>query len=159
MWYSGGIMKRIVPLLAITALLSGCASVAYQNAAPLPGETLSTHQTLARFEGVEDVPCRHMTSLCPDRCDHGGKYAKFTIVEYTAYDLAGKYGDPKQTSFLVRVAHKDGSPDTATPEPLRRVIAELSVGQVVGLDWAHVYVTDPETGSKWPERIVTKLAE
>ena len=36
---------------------------------------------------------------------------------------------------------------------------ELSVGQVVGLDWAHVYVTDPETGSKWPERIVTKLAE
>lgn len=159
MWYSGDIMKRIVPLLAITALLSGCASVAYQNAAPLPGETLSTHQTLARFEGVEDVPCRHMTSLCPDRCDHGGKYAKFTIVEYTAYDLAGKYGDPKQTSFLVRVAHKDGSPDTATPEPLRRVIAELSAGQVVGLDWAHVYVTDPETGSKWPERIVTKLAE
>ena len=100
-----------------------------------------------------------MPSLCPDRCDHGGTYAKFTIVEYTAYDLAGKYGDPKQTSFLVRVAHKDGSPDTATPEPLRRVIAELSAGQVVGLDWAHVYVADPETGSKWPERIVTKLAE
>lgn len=152
-------MKTILPLLAITALLSGCASVSYQNVAPLPGETLSTHQTLARFEGLQDVPCRHLTSECPDRCDHGGKYARFAIVEYTGYDKPGKYGDPKQTAFAVRVAHKDGSPDTATPEALRRVIAELSEGQVVGLEWAHVYVTDPATGSKWPERIVTKLAE
>ena len=46
-------MKTIVPLLAIAALLSGCASVSYQHVAPLPGETLSTHQTLARFEGVK----------------------------------------------------------------------------------------------------------
>lgn len=159
MWYSGCVMKTIVPLLAIAALLSGCASVSYQHVAPLPGETLSTHQTLARFEGVVDVPCRHMTSLCPDKCDHGGKYAKFAIVEYTNYAQPGKYGDPKQPSFLVRVAHKDGTPDLETPEPLRKVIGALGVGQVVGLDWAHVYVTDPETGSKWPERIVTRLAE
>ena len=126
-------MKKIVPLLAIAALLSGCATVSYQTATPLPGETLSVHQTLSKYEGTVDMPCRFRTALCPNQCDHGGKYAKFTIVEYTAYDLAGKYGDPKQTSFLVRVAHKDGSPDTATPEPLRRVIAELSAGQVVGI--------------------------
>ncbi len=151
-------MKKILPLLAITAILSGCATVSYQNLAALPGETLSVHRTLARYEGMVDQPCRHLTSECPNRCDHGGRYAKFAVVEYTGYEKPGQYGDPKQESFLVRVAHKDGTPDEATPEALRKVIGELSQGQVVGLDWAHVYVTSPE-GSKWPERIVTRLAE
>ncbi len=151
--------KTLLPLLAIATLLSGCATVSYQNLAELPGETLSTHCTLARFEGIEDVPCRFRTTLCPNQCDHGGKYARFAIVEYTAYEKQGRYGDPVQRDFMVRVAHKDGSPDADTPVPLREVIAALKPGQVVGLDWAHVYVTDPKTGSKWPERIVTRLAE
>lgn len=151
-------MKKILPLLAITAILSGCATVSYQNLAALPGETLSVHRTLARYEGMVDLPCRHLTSECPNRCDHGGRYARFAVVEYTGYEKPRQYGDPKQESFLVRVAHKDGTPDEATPEALRKVIGELSQGQVVGLDWAHVYVTSPE-GSKWPERIVTRLAE
>lgn len=152
-------MKKILPLLAITALFSGCATVSYQNVAALPGETLSVHRTLARYEGTVDQPCRFLTSACPDRCDHGGKYATFAIVEYTGYEKPGQYGDPRQERFSVRVAHKDGTPDAAVPEALRKVIGELQKGQVVGLDWAHVYVTDPDSGSKWPERIVTRLAE
>ena len=156
--YSKDAMKKFIPLLAITALLSGCATVSYQNLSTLPGETLSVHRTLARYEGVVDQPCRFLTSLCPDRCDHGGRYAKFAIVEYTDYQKPGEYGDPKQETFLVRVAHKDGSPDETTPAPLRKVIGELREGQIVGLDWTHVYVTSP-SGSKWPERIVTRLAE
>lgn len=152
-------MKRVLPLLAITALLSGCATVSYQNVAALPGETLSVHRTLARYEGTVDQPCRFMTSECPNRCDHGGRYAVFAIVEYTDYEKPGKYGDAKQERFLVRVAHKDGLPDAETPEALRKVIEGLRPGQVVGLDWAHVYVTDPASGSKWPERVVTRLAE
>lgn len=152
-------MKRFLPLLTIAALLSGCASVSYQNVATLPGETLSVHRTLARYEGTVDQPCCFMTSECPNRCDHGGKYAAFAIVEYTGYEKPGKYGDAKQERFLVRVAHKDGAPDAETPEALRKVIESLKQGQVVGLDWTHIYVTDPASGSKWPERVVTRLAE
>ena len=151
-------MKTILPLLAITALLAGCASVTYTNVSPLPGETLSTHRTVATFDGLVDVPCRFMTAECPDKCDHGGTYAKFSIVEYTDYQKPGEYGDEKQSQFMIRVAHKDGTPDADAPEPLRNVIARLAPGQVVGLDWSHVYVTDAH-GSKWPERIITRLAE
>lgn len=147
----------MIPLLAIGALLSGCATVSYENVAPLPGETLSLHRTVARYEGTVEVPCRFRTALCPERCDHGGAYARFAIVEYTGYEKPGEYGDGRQEAFLVRVAHKDGSPDAATPEALRLAIAALEPGQVVGLDWAHVYVS--AGGVSAPERIVTRLAE
>ena len=156
-WYDKGAMKRMLPLLAIGALLSGCATVSYENVAPLPGETLSLHRTVARYEGTVEVPCRFRTALCPERCDHGGAYARFAIVQYTGYEKPGEYGDGRQEAFLVRVAHKDGSPDAATPEALRLAIAALEPGQVVGLDWAHVYVS--AGGVSAPERIVTRLAE
>lgn len=155
--YYGKAMRKMIPLLAIAALLSGCATVSYENVAPLPGETLSIHRTVARFEGTVEAPCRFLTSQCPDKCDHGGTYAVFAIVEYTGYEKPGKYGDGKQERFQVRVAHKDGTPDAETPEALRLAIAALKPGQVVGLDWAHVYVT--EGGVSAPERIVTRLAE
>ena len=144
--------------MVIAALLSGCASVVYERVSEPAGEVLSVHQTVARFEGFEEVPCRHLTAQCPNACTHGGKYARFAIVEYTGYEKPGQLGDEKQAVFACRVALRDGSPDPLVPAALRAALEELKVGQVVGLDWKHVYVTSPE-GSKWPERVVTRLAE
>lgn len=150
-------MKKALPLLAISALLAGCASVSYTHVADLPGEPLAEHQTLARFEGSADVPCRHMTADCPDACAHGGAYARFSIVEYTGYKQLSEYGDPKQDVFFVRIALRDGTPDPALAAPLQKLIADLDAGQVVKLDWTHVYVTD--AGGARPERIIVHLAE
>lgn len=150
-------MKKTLPLLAISALLSGCAAVSYTHVTDLPGETLAEHRTIARYDGVTHEPCRHMTADCPKACDHGGLYARFTIVEYTGYRKLSQYGDPKQEQFAVRFALKDGTPDPALAKPLQKVIADLDEGQVVQLDWTHVYVSD--AGGARPERIIVQLAE
>lgn len=150
-------MKKALPLLAISALLSGCATVTYTHVAALPGETLAEHQTLARYEGVTMEPCRHMTADCPTACEHGGLYAHFSIVEYTGYKQLSEYGDPKQDTFIVRYALKDGTPDPELAPPLQKVISELDEGQVVQLNWTHVYVRD--AGGARPERIIVRLAE
>lgn len=150
-------MKKTLPLLVISALLSGCATVSYTHLADLPGETLAEHQTLARYEGFTDVPCRHMTADCPTACEHGGRYAQFSIVEYTGYRQLSEYGDPKQDSFMIRFELKDGKADPELAPPLQKVIAGLEKGQVVQLDWTHVYVHD--AGGAHPERIIVRLAE
>ena len=144
--------------MVIAALLSGCASVVYERVSEPAGEVLSVHQTVAHFEGFEERPCQHLTAQCPNACTHGGTYARFAIVEYTGYEKPGQYGDEKQAAFAFRVALRDGTPDPLVPAALREALEELKLGQVVGLDWKHVYVTSPE-GAKWPERVVTRLAE
>jgi hypothetical protein len=112
---------------------------------------------LARFDGITDVPCRHMTADCPNACEHGGQYATFSIVEYTNYTQLSEYGDDKQETFAVRIALKDGTPAPEVSPALQRVIKELTPGQVVGLDWIHLYCTTDQ--GRYPERIITRLAE
>ena len=150
-------MKSMFPLIALMTLLSGCATVAYQYVADLPGEMLSVHKTVARYEGTVKKPCLHMTSLCPDRCDHGGTYAHFSVVEYLDYEKPGEDGDAKQTEFYVRLCNTRDEPDLRVAPALRKTLEELEEGQLVKLDWAHVYMKT-DTAS-WPERIVTKLEE
>ena len=150
-------MKKLLPLLAVSALLAGCATVTYQQTVLPQGVKLASHETLARFDGLTEEPCRHMTTLCPNECDHGGTYAHFSIVEYTNYVQHEKEGDPKQETFAVRIALQDGSLAPETSPALKRVISELSPGQVVVLDWLHFYHRN-EQGC-YPERIITRLAE
>ncbi|MEG1552848.1 MAG: hypothetical protein RR982_01385 [Kiritimatiellia bacterium] len=153
-------MKTILhSVLFATLLLCGCATSTLEyeaDKAAIRGEVLSTHKTDAIYRGTQDQPCRHLTSLCPNRCDHGGKLAKFDIVRYSKYERPGQYGDPRQKQFLLRVAHKDGTPDESLPLALRETLSKLTVGQRVELSWKHVYVTDAN-GSKFPERIITEL--
>jgi hypothetical protein len=150
-------MKKLLPLLALSALLSGCATVTYQQTRLPQGDTLATHQTLARFDGITEAPCRHMTAACPNACDHGGTYAQFTIVEYTGYQQLSTYGDPMQETFAVRIALKNGAPVPEISPALQMVIKELTPGQIVGLDWIHFYCKTDQ--GQYPERIITRLAE
>lgn len=150
-------MKKFLPLLAVSALLSGCATVTYQQTALPQGIKLAEHETLARFDGITEEPCVHMTAQCPNECDHGGQYAHFSIVEYTRYARIKKDGDPKQETFSVRLALRDGTPAPETSPALRSVISELTKGQVVGLNWTHLYLLNEDR--HYPERVVTRLAE
>lgn len=150
-------MRWFAIFVVFVVCFSGCATATYRRCEEPVGEVLSVHETEARFEGLEEVPCRHLTTACPLQCSHGGRYARFAIERYERYEKPGQYGDEQQGHFAFRVAMKDGSPDEQVPVALRQMVEALKPGQKVALSWKHVYVTDPATGSKWPERVVMFL--
>jgi len=134
------------PILALAlALISPLASATDKV------EVLSSHRTKAVYEGTRHLPCRHRTSLCPDRCGHARDVAVFRITEYVAYEKPGQYGDAKATEFLLALR----AGDEASPEVLA-LARSLAKGDAVRLDWLHEYVT--EAGSSSPRRRVTLLA-
>mmetsp|Transcript_8953 Transcript_8953/g.23449 ORF Transcript_8953/g.23449 Transcript_8953/m.23449 type:complete len:135 (-) Transcript_8953:74-478(-) len=118
-------------------------------------ELLSLHETVSRFAGVVDMPCRHMTSLCPDKCNHGGPVAVFDVEEYRKYEKPGKYGDAQASKFHVKLS------DSCQPKSAIECIGTLEKGQMVKLNWNHDYVTCTSSGgkfsSKYPERPITLL--
>ena len=114
-------------------------------------EVLSSHRTKAVYEGVRHLPCRHRTSLCPDRCGHARDVAVFRITEYVAYEKPGQYGDAKATEFLLPLSQGE-----EVSAEILAVAQGLSKGDAVRLEWLHEYVT--KDGSKYPRRRVTLLA-
>lgn len=138
-------MRLVLALLA--ALVAFLPAQAGQGSA----EVLSSHRTKAVYEGARHLPCRHRTSLCPDRCGHARDVAVFRIAEYLAYEKPAEYGDGKATEFLLPLA----AGEEVTPEILAAAKA-LAKGDAVRLEWLHEYVT--KDGSKYPRRRVTLLA-
>ena len=115
-------------------------------------DVLSVHETLATYQGTRHIPCRFMTSLCPDRCGHATDVAVFKIDEYQKYEKPGQYGDPEAKEFLWNLK-PDSDANRIHPEYLE-IVKGLQPGQKVKLNWTHFYVTNRE-GSKYPERSVT----
>mmetsp|Transcript_10309 Transcript_10309/g.21679 ORF Transcript_10309/g.21679 Transcript_10309/m.21679 type:complete len:133 (-) Transcript_10309:627-1025(-) len=117
-------------------------------------ETLAVHETRSRFSGVVQMPCRHLTSRCPDRCNHGGAVAVFDVEEYVRYEKPGHYGDAEAKKFHVKLN------DPCQPKDAIVLLESLKGGEKVQLNWNHDYVTRTyENGgsSKSPERPVTLL--
>lgn len=124
----------------------------------LDRETLSTHETLAAFEGVKFRRCMGRTALCPDRCSHSGEYATFRIEKYIKYEKPGKYGDAKQKTFSIRVSDFNKKPVGGADR--LALIRKLKPGDQVNLSWRHDYVTRGTAAgfkSKSPERPITAL--
>jgi hypothetical protein len=116
---------------------------------------LTTNKVIAEFTGVTHFPCRLMTALCPNECNHAQDAAEFKILEWEVYEKPGKYGDDKKPVFRVRVDQK-GNNDKQDPAVIE-TIKSLTPGQKVKLFWEHVYVTETSTGSKWPARFVRSI--
>lgn len=95
----------------------------------------------------------HMTSECPDRCNHGRKWLLFTITSYVEYSKPGQYGDEKGTQFAVQIEPEEErvGHDAAS----MAVAHSLEPGEAVTLRWDHIYVSRTEAGggvSKFPMR-------
>jgi hypothetical protein len=116
-------------------------------------EVLSTHRVIAEFLGIQHIPCRHLTSLCPDRCNHGQDCASFKVISYEKYEALGRWASEEQEVFYARVDQK--VPAEAQDPAIIEIIKSLTPGQKVKLYWEHIYVTDQ--GSKWPERPIRSL--
>jgi hypothetical protein len=124
---------------------------------PVTFEVLTTNKATAEFIGTQRVPCRVMTSLCPDRCHHAHDSAQFKILEYEQYEKPGKYGDDKQETLRVSLSEdpEGAQSDKQDPAIIAKIKA-LSPGQKVRVFWEHIYVTD-ETNSKYPQRPVRSI--
>jgi len=123
-------------------------------------DLLSCHKTVAEFKGLEEMQCRHMTMLCPDRCGHGGTIASFKIKNYVHYEKPGEYGDEKTNVYHVKLS--DSVASTGLTAERRAVLDSLKTGDEVELEWNHDYVTTEYEGgcsSSSPERPITHLAK
>ena len=124
---------------AIWAFVCGAAAVAPASPLPQKAELLAANTVVAKYVGEQEIPCRFMTALCPDRCDHATTLAAFEVIENEAYEKPGRYGDemlaPGDTAVVDVKKDVPGQPDE-----IAETIARLSPGDVVRLVIVHYYV-------------------
>lgn len=116
-------------------------------------ELLAVHKTVAKFDGLKKQQCMHMTSLCPDRCNHGGTNAVFSIKKYLHYEKPGQYGDEKTDKHCVKL--EDDVERSGLTAERKSLLDSLKEGDVVLLSWNHDYVNRHECYA--PERPITEL--
>jgi hypothetical protein len=156
------IREKLTPATLQTgaiALVLACAGLAADAADKVDKvELLSTHETVAEFEGIKYPKCMGLTSRCPENCGSSGEYAVFKIVKYLKYEKPGKYGDAKAKEKQLRISDYHKQP-VGDPK-LNAIIKELNKGDRVLLSWDHNYVTkkyESGTTGSFPERPITKL--
>lgn len=114
-------------------------------------EILSHHDAICEFTGIKHIPCRFMTSLCPDRCDHASDVAIFKVLEYKNYEQKGEYGEEKQENIYCEVKKPVYHQDPAIAEKAK----SLTPGQKVEVVYDQLYVHD-DTGAR-PERPIISI--
>ena len=135
----------------ILTLAGLIAPLVMSSPLPQPAELLATNTVIAVYEKTVDRPCMHLTSLCPDRCNHAKKLATFRVITNENYKRTGKYGDDKsEPGSLVYVDMLHDEPGQS--ENVRKLIAELKPGDAVRITVDHYYVTG---NCKYPVRPVT----
>ncbi len=121
----------------IAALLSGVC--AYATPLPEKADMLASNTVVARYEGTHFHPCRHMTALCPDRCDHATSLAHFRVLRNEYYRKSGVYGDDKLKegdTAMVDVRKDVPGQDTSVAQ----LISRLKPGDTVRFTVNHYYV-------------------
>lgn len=148
-----GMKKYITLALGCVAALA-VAWLAWATPLPEEAELLASNTVEAKFIGVQDHPCRFMTALCPDRCDHGTRLATFQVISNEGYRRSGKYGDdilaPGDTAVVDVVKSIPGQ-----PEEIVQTISQLKPGDVVKLTICHYYVKQGQ--GQYPVRPATSL--
>lgn len=137
-------MKKIWMSIVGALALVGCDSAPEKveaGSAPLPekAELLASNTVLAKYMQTVDLPCRYMTALCPDKCDHATKLAQFEVVANENYTHPGQYGDEKMEPGSTAVV--DVQKDIIGQSPaVAKFISKLKKGDQVRLTITHYYV-------------------
>lgn len=121
----------------IAALLTGLC--VHASSLPEKADMLATNTVIARYEGTHFHPCRHMTALCPDRCDHATSLAHFRVLRNEQYRKVGKYGDDKLKegdTAMVDVRRDVPGQDASVAQ----LISRLRPGDTVRFTLNHYYV-------------------
>ncbi len=129
-------MKHIITTISLAV-----AAAASLSASPMPAKAdlLASNTVQAHYLGTMDIPCRHLTADCPDKCDHATKVARFRVLKNQDYQKPGKYGDDKmEPGSIVMVDIKKPTPGQ-DDEKLFDFIDKLKVGATVRFTQAHYY--------------------
>ncbi len=140
-------MKRFLPalLLLVPSSLS----------APLPpADELASNTVTAIYECIVELPCRHFTADCPDRCEHGQRFARFRVVENEAYSRPGEYGDDKLEPGEAFAVDMKNDLEGQAPS-VRALVQSLRPGDAVRLTIRHYYVNTEQ--AHYPVRPVTAI--
>lgn len=109
-------------------------------ASPLPekAELLASNTVVAQYLAMEERPCMGRTALCPDRCGHALRLARFLVLSNEQYEKSGQYGDDKaEPGNLLLLDAANEVPGQS--ELVLQRLAELKPGQVVRIVQRHYY--------------------
>ena len=132
---------KLTLLFCLLAAVGALAFVWSQSSPSLPkdAELLAGNTVIARYTGVQEQPCRFMTALCPDRCNHATRLANFEVLENVHYEKNSQYGDDKLAPGDTAVV--DVKKEViGQPESVVKTISGLKPGDVVRLTISHLYV-------------------
>ena len=116
-------------------------------------EVMFSYVSTATFMGARHQPCRHMTSLCPDRCGHATNVYSFQLDSLAVTKNEASSHARWVTPETEGGTHMTGESDLKQYLDLAK---SLSPGTKVNLEWSHDYVT--VGGCSGPDRPITKLA-
>lgn len=124
------------------------------TALPEKAEMLATNTVLAEYLGTVDLPCRFMTALCPDKCNHATKLAQFKVSMNEHYEKPGKYGDDRLNPGDIATVDVKKPVLGQSPE-VAQFISQLKEGDKVRLTITHYYVTQGQ--GQFPVRPAVKI--
>lgn len=144
-------------LIVLMCLVSGVVlgdAPAPAPSLPEKAELLATNTVVAKYLDTVEHPCRFMTALCPDRCDHATRLARFEVLRSEHYAHPGQYGDEQMKPGSIALVDVKKpvlgqSPDVAT------TIASLKPGDEVRMTITHYYVQQGQ--GQFPVRPVVKF--
>lgn len=131
-------MKYLLLLALALPMCSSPSAVPASPAAPagaaMPAsDLLAENRVVAEYLGTQEIPCRFMTALCPDRCDHATRVAQFRVLSVEHYAKLGEYGDEKLTAGDILPV------DIRRPAPGQVALPALAKGDRVRLTIQHRY--------------------
>ena len=144
-------MKTI--LQTISVLIANGAL--YASPLPQNAQLLATNSVETHYLGTLELPCRHLTADCPDKCNHATMVARFRVLKNMDYQQNSEYGDEKiLPGSILEVDIKNPTPGQED-EAVFSFISKLKVGDRVRLTQKHYYGTLGNTTS--PYRPITHM--
>lgn len=146
-------MKKIIAALCALLAVVGCDS-SESSTLPEKAELLASNTIVAKYRDTVEQPCRFMTALCPDKCDHATRLARFEVLANENYQHPGKYGDEKlEPGELALVDVKKEIPGQS--HRVAEFIDDLLPGDTVRLTICHYYVQQGQ--GHFPVRPVVRI--
>lgn len=131
-------MKYLLLFALALPMCSAPSAVSASSAAPagvaMPAsDLLAENRVVAEYLGTQEIPCRFMTALCPDKCDHATTVAQFRVLSVEHYAKHSEYGDASLSAGDILPV------DIRRPAPGQVALPALAKGDKVRLTIQHRY--------------------
>lgn len=123
----------------LIALLTAAVPALFATPMPEGAQLLASNTVLAHYLDVMELPCRHLTADCPDKCNHATRVARFRVLRSLNYTKAGEYSDERiAPGSILMVDIKNPTPGQ-DDKAIFDLIGSLRAGDTVRLTQEHRY--------------------